>query len=76
MYNFMLDLRKETMSQGHHNMKAETTIETAKAVPAVGGAMLYSFTLNEAVALATLIYIVLQVGYLIWKWRREAARDR
>lgn len=65
------------MSQGHHNsMKTETTIETAKAVPAIGGAMLYSVTLNEAVALATLVYIVLQVAYLIWKWRREAVRDR
>lgn len=62
------------MSQGHHSMKTETTIETAKAVPALGGAMLYSITLNEVVAVVTIIYILLQAAYLIWKWRREASK--
>ena len=50
----------------------EVKIETAKAVPAVAGAAAYGVTLNEAVAAATLAYIVLQAAYLIWKWRREA----
>lgn len=65
------------MRQGqHHSMKTETTIETAKAIPAVGGAMIATITLNEMVALATLVYIILQAAYLLWKWRREAVRDR
>lgn len=53
-------------------MKHEVNIETLKAVPAVGGAVAYNLTLNEWVAVATLLYILLQIGYLMWKWRREA----
>jgi hypothetical protein len=30
-----------------------------------------AITLNEWVAIATLAYIALQVGYLGWKWYRE-----
>lgn len=62
--------------QGHHdNMKTETVIQSAKAAPAVAGTMIYSLTLNEIVALATLFYVALQIAYLIWKWRREAAQS-
>jgi hypothetical protein len=39
------------------------------SIPA--GAMLLGFTLNEWVAIATLVYIVLQSGYLAWKWARD-----
>jgi hypothetical protein len=62
--------------QGENNMKVETSIETAKAAPAVIGAALSAVTMNHLVAAATLAYILLQAAYLIWKWRREAARDR
>jgi len=62
------------MNQGHHSMKTEKSIETVKAVPAIGGAVTYSITLNEVVAIATILYIALQIAYLIWKWRKEAKR--
>jgi hypothetical protein len=54
------------------SLKNETVIETAKAVPAVGGAIASAVTLNEALALVTICYILLQAAYLIWKWRRES----
>lgn len=31
-------------------------------------------TLNEYVAIGTLIYIGLQAAYLVWKWVREARK--
>lgn len=62
--------------QGYHNMKVETSIESAKAAPAIIGAAFSALTMNHLVAGATLAYIILQAAYLIWKWRREAARDR
>jgi len=55
------------------DMKFEIQNQTVNAVPALGGAMLYSITLNEIVAIVTVIYIVLQMAYLIWKWHREAS---
>lgn len=46
----------------------DLTVATVKtAPPAIVGAL----TLNEWVAVATFIYVVLQAAYLLWKWRRE-----
>lgn len=53
-------------------LKHETAEQTLKALPAIGGTAIAGLTLNEWVAVATLIYVVLQIGFLIWKWRQEA----
>lgn len=52
-------------------MRLEFQTETAKAVPAVVGTIWSGVTLNQMVATATLIYVVVQIAYLVWKWRRE-----
>lgn len=39
-----------------------------KASPPVAAAV---FTMNEWVAIATVLYILLQGAYLLWKWRGE-----
>lgn len=52
-------------------MKQEThdiLIEAAKAAPAVA---LTKITLSDAVAIATVCFILLQIVYLIRKWVRE-----
>jgi hypothetical protein len=52
-------------------MKTELAQQATKGAPAVGGTILASMTLNEWVALATGIYIVIQIFYLVRKWFRE-----
>jgi len=52
-------------------MKAEFAVEAAKGTPAVAGAVASVLTLNEMVAIATGIYIIVQVAYLLRKWWRE-----
>jgi len=49
--------------------------ETAKSIPAWLGTLASIITLNQAVALCTIGYVILQAAYLIWKWRREANDD-
>ncbi len=46
----------------------DIAVEAAKATP---GIVASTFTLNTMVALATLVFIVLQIAYLIRKWVRE-----
>lgn len=48
--------------------KHDTIIAGVKIAPAVGGTVWTAFTLNEWVAIATLCYIVLQIGLLIPKY--------
>lgn len=43
-------------------------VEAARAAP---GILASGFTLNVAVAIATLIFIIVQTAYLIRKWIRE-----
>lgn len=59
-------------------MKAELTQEGLKATPpvAVTLAWMSGLTINDAVGYATLIYVVLQAGYLLWKWYGEIKKRK
>ena len=57
-------------------VKHDAIEQTIKAVPAVAGATIASFTLNEWVAIATLVYIIIQTAFLLWRWYREIKKDR
>ena len=51
--------------------KSDVLVEAAKAAPPVAittAVTVGGLTLNEWVAVATLLYIVLQSGWLVWKW--------
>lgn len=52
-------------------MKADFTQQAAYGTPAVFGSILSVLTLNQWVALATGLYVVLQILYLGRKWWRE-----
>ncbi len=57
--------------------------QTIPSIGATGVTTIFGLPLSEWVALATLIFIVLQAAHLVWKWRwaarrasrRPAARD-
>lgn len=51
-----------------HETKVQTGIAGVKMTPAIGGAVWYSFTLQEWVAIVTIIYVVLQIGLLLPKY--------
>lgn len=53
-------------------------LAVAKTAPAIAGATIYGLTLQDWVAIATLVYVALQVGLLMpkyWRllldWRRS-----
>jgi hypothetical protein len=55
-------------------MKQEIATEGMKSAPPVAvtaASVVQGVTLNEWVAIATIIYIALQAGYLVWKWFKE-----
>jgi hypothetical protein len=58
-----------------------TTEDVTKAAidsapPVIFGALhLFGVSLPDWVAIATLIYIVLQGAHLLWKWHRQATRN-
>lgn len=60
-------------------MNTEIITEAAKAAPPVtvtATAIAAGWSLNNIIGVATLVYIVLQAGYLIWKWRRDVIHAR
>lgn len=52
--------------------KADIAAETAKAAPpvTVAGATVFGVTINDLILWATLIYLVLQIGFLLYRWQR------
>lgn len=45
---------------------------TIPSIGATGVTTVFGLPLSEWVAVATLVFIALQAGHLIWKWRRAA----
>lgn len=66
-----------TAEQKHDIVSA--TLQTAPGGVASAGAMALEWHLSDVLTLVTLIFIVLQIAHLIWKWRRlmriDAKRD-
>lgn len=56
------------------SMKHDLNIEGAKLAVGGVGVMIWGLTLNEWVAVSTITYFVVQTGYLLWKWRKEAKK--
>ena len=50
------------------NIKHETTKQVIKAAPAIGGSIYSAITLNDVVAIVTILYVLLQAGFLLYKW--------
>lgn len=52
--------------------RAEVVAETLKAAPpvAVAGLTVAGVSVSDIVLIATLLYIVLQIGYLVHRWAR------
>ncbi len=60
-------------------MNADIASEAAKAAPPVtviATSTLAGWSLNNFIGAATLIYIILQAGYLLWKWRRDWKKEK
>lgn len=48
--------------------KHETAVAAARVAPAIGGTVYTALTLNDIVAIATIIYVLLQIGLLLPKY--------
>lgn len=51
-------------------MKQDVASGAVKVAPPVA-AWVFGLTLNDWVAIGTLVYLALQGGYLLWRWYRE-----
>lgn len=55
-------------------MTEDMKVEGSKiGIGLIGGAIA-AVTLNQWVAITTIIYMVLQATYLVWKWHKESKK--
>lgn len=50
-------------------------VQSAPGVAAAGGARVLGLPLSDWAVMATISFIALQAGYLVWKWRRDYLRE-
>ena len=65
--------RKRAVSQ--HDL-VKHAVEATPAAIAVTAGPVFGFTFNDLAAVLGCIFLVLQMGYLIWRWRRDMRRDK
>jgi len=56
-------------------MIKDIATEGAKASPPVAvvtASIAQGWTLNHTVAALTIVYLLLQIGWLVWRWRKAA----
>jgi len=65
-------LIKEIAMNFSVEQKADIASEVAKAAPpvTVAGATVAGLPVNDLILWATLIYLVLQIGFLLYRWQR------
>jgi len=60
------------------HMSPDITTQAAKSAPPVLVsliAFIAEWSLNNVIGAVTLLYLLLQIGYLLWRWRNER-KDR
>ncbi|RYF65691.1 MAG: hypothetical protein EOO29_40070 [Comamonadaceae bacterium] len=53
----------------------DVVVEVAKVSPpayVVGKSIAEGWTINHTVAALTIVYLLLQIGWLLWRWHRAA----
>lgn len=51
-------------------------VEAAPAAAAVTAGPVFGLTFSDLAAVLGSIFLVLQMAYLIWRWRRDVRRER
>lgn len=67
----------------HQHLSAEqkhdlvnATYQATPGAAAAGGARMMGLPLSDWLVVASIAFVALQAGYLVWKWRRDARRDQ
>ena len=50
-------------------------LQSSPGVTGTGAMQMTGFELADVVAVVTVLFIVLQIAHLVWKWRRQARID-
>lgn len=61
-----------------HEQKLDVIQEATKAAPPVAVTAvgtLTGFTLHDWLLVATLVYVIVQIAWLVYKWRRASKKD-
>lgn len=49
--------------------------QTAPGAGAAAGARVAGLPLSDLLVIASMVFVLMQAAYLVWKWRRDARRE-
>lgn len=70
----LLGITQHLSAEQKHDLASAVYQSTPGAV-AAGGARMAGLPLSDWLVVASIAFVLLQAGYLVWKWRRDARRD-
>ncbi len=71
----LLGINQHLSAEQKHDL-AIAAAQTAPGVVASSGASVLGLPLSDWAVLATIAFVALQAGNLIWKWRRDYLREQ
>ena len=69
----LLGIRQHLSAEQKHDL-ATAAYQATPGAAAAGGARMMGLPLSAWLVVASIAFVVLQAGYLVWKWRRDARR--
>lgn len=66
------------MTPGNAESRHDSMVQAVNSMPSVAvvGATVAGLHVNDWLAIIGIVFILLQAAYLIWRWRRDARRER
>ena len=71
----LLGIHQHLSAEQKHDL-ATAAYQATPGAAAAGGARMMGLPLSDWLVVASIAFVVLQAGYLVWKWRRDARRDQ
>lgn len=71
----LLGIHQHLSAEQKHDL-ATAAYQATPGAAAAGGAQMAGLPLSDWLVVASIAFVALQAGYLVWKWRRDARRDQ
>lgn len=71
----LLGIHQHLSAEQKHDL-VSAAYQSAPGAAAAGSAGVFGLPLSDMLVLASIAFVALQAGYLVWKWRRDARRDQ
>ena len=70
----LIGVHEHLSAEQKHDL-VQAGVQTAPGVTAATGAQMLGWQMSDILAMVSILFVLAQFAYLVWKWRRDARRE-